>query len=82
MSDEPSTAEKPEKPDHDITILVNNRPVVLETRKVTGAEIKAAAGVPADFKLYDPQGHEISNEEHVEIRRDERFTAISGQDVS
>jgi len=79
MTDIPATADTP---DHDITILVNNRPVVLEHHKVTGAEIKAAAEVPAEFKLFDPKGREISNDEHVEIRRDERFTAISGQDVS
>jgi Multiubiquitin len=82
MSDMPLTEEKPEKPRHTITILVNNRPVVLHHKGVTGEKIKHAAGVPANFKLFDPAGREIGDEEHIEISEGERFTAISGQDVS
>lgn len=87
MSDQAHAAAKPDQPDkpgkeHQVTILVNNRPIVLHDDKVTGAEIKAAAGVPPDFKLYDPAGHEIGNEERIKIKDGQRFTAISGQDVS
>ncbi len=76
-----TTKPKPGK-DHQITILVNNRPVVMTDDKVTGGEIKKAAGVPSDFKLFDPSGREIDNEERIKIKDGERFTAISGQDVS
>jgi hypothetical protein len=65
-----------------ITILVNNRPVALHEARVTGAQIKAAADVPGNFKLYGPEGNEIRDDERVEVREGERFTAISGQDVS
>ncbi|MHB1860989.1 MAG: hypothetical protein ACYCUM_12985 [Solirubrobacteraceae bacterium] len=44
--------------------------------------MKQAAGVPADFKLYGPDGHEIANQQTVEVKHYERFTAISGEDVS
>ncbi len=65
-----------------ITIFVNNRPVELEDRQVTGAEIKAAAEVPADFKLYNAKGEEIANEATIKVHPREKLTAISGQDVS
>jgi len=65
-----------------ITIYVNNRAVELHKREVTGAEIKQAAGVPLNFKLYDPHGNEVENRQTVKVHPNERFTAISGQDVS
>jgi hypothetical protein len=71
-----TTAPKPVK------ILVNNRAVEVPGHEVTGAEIKHAAGVPADFKLYAPDGSEIGDGQTVKVKHDERFTAISGQDVS
>jgi len=72
---------KPEKP-KPITILVNNKTVNLSDRHTTGAEIKEAAGIPSDFKLYGPKGDEISNDQEINAHPNERFTAISGQDVS
>lgn len=65
-----------------ITILVNNREVTLDGDEATGAEIKAAAGLPATFKLYDRDGAEIGDAKTVKLREGEHFTAISGQDVS
>ncbi|MGA8363429.1 MAG: multiubiquitin domain-containing protein [Solirubrobacteraceae bacterium] len=86
MDDSPSLTEQESDAATDgklkITILVNNRPVALHHKKVTGKRIKAAAEVPETFKLYDPAGREIGNDQHVEISEGERFTAISGQDVS
>jgi hypothetical protein len=38
--------------------------------------------VPETFKLFDPPGDEVANEERIELHEHERFTAISGQDVS
>ncbi len=65
-----------------VPIYVNNREVEMPTDDATGAEIKRRAGVPADFKLYGPEGEPIGDTKQVELRKRERFTAISGQDVS
>jgi hypothetical protein len=65
-----------------IEILVNNSPVVVPDREVTGAEIKEAAGLPLDFTLYDSKGVAVGNENEVKVHQKERFIAISGQDVS
>lgn len=66
----------------EVKILVNNRAVEVPGHEVTGAQIKHAAEVPADFKLYGPDGAEITDGQTVRVKHDERFTAISGQDVS
>lgn len=71
-----------DKPKKTITIFVNNQPVEIEKGRVTGAEIKRLAGVPAEFKLYSEKGKQISDTEEVEVKDEEKFTAISGQDVS
>jgi hypothetical protein len=65
-----------------VKILVNNRTVEVPGHEVTGAQIKQASEVPADFKLYGPDGTEITDGQTVKVKHDERFTAISGQDVS
>lgn len=77
----PQTEAKKPKP-KTITIFVNNRPVEIEDKRVTGAEIKAAAEIPLEFKLYNAKGEEIANDEEIKIHQKEKFTAISGQDVS
>jgi hypothetical protein len=43
---------------HPVKIIVNNRAVEVPGHEVTGAQIKQAAEVPADFKLYGPDGSE------------------------
>jgi hypothetical protein len=63
-------------------IFVNNREVQMPSHEATGAEIKRHAEVPHDFKLYGPDGEPIGDAKHVELHERERFTAISGQDVS
>jgi thioredoxin reductase len=65
-----------------VEILVNNRAVEVPGHEVTGAQIKNAAEVPADFKLYGPNGTEVTDGQTIKVKHDERFTAISGQDVS
>lgn len=70
------------KPPKTIEIFVNNKPVKIDDREVTGAEIKSAAGIDPSFKLYDRKGKEIRNDETVRVHAKEKFTAISGQDVS
>lgn len=80
MADSASTPEPDAK--HPVKIVVNNRAVDVPGDEVTGAQIKQAAGVPSDFKLYGPGGSEIADGQTVRVKHDERFTAISGQDVS
>ena len=76
--------DKPDKPGdgRSVKIFVNNRPVNVSGPHVTGAEIKSAAGVSADFKLYDAGGNEIADDKKIKVKEGDRFTAISGQDVS
>lgn len=65
-----------------VEILVNNSPVSVPGHDETGASIKRAAGLPLDFTLYDPDGAAVGNEDSIKVHRNERFIAISGQDVS
>jgi hypothetical protein len=65
-----------------VLIFVNNREVQMPSHEATGAEIKRHADVPQEFKLYGPDGEPIGDAKHVELHEHERFTAISGQDVS
>ncbi|HEX7244535.1 MAG TPA: multiubiquitin domain-containing protein [Solirubrobacterales bacterium] len=74
--------EKKDKPPKTIRIFVNNQPVEMPDKDATGAEIKERAGVPASFKLFDADGREIADGETVKLKKEDRFTAISGQDVS
>jgi multiubiquitin len=73
---------EPARDRHPVTILVNRRDVHLPHHEVTGKQIKHAAAVPETFKLFGPHGKEVGNDELVRIHDRERFTAISGQDVS
>ena len=68
-----------------ITILVNNQPVELSEDEANGLQIKQAAGVPLDFKLYLKHGtqlEEIGDDQTVKLHEREEFVAVSGQDVS
>jgi hypothetical protein len=67
-----------------ITITVNNRPVEVD-KETTGAAIKAAAGVPAEFQLFREHGSklvQVADDEQVKVHDGEAFRAVSGQDVS
>ena len=68
--------------DHSVTVQVNRRDVVLPDDHVTGLQIKEAAKVPTTFKLFDPHGGEVADDKTIHVHAHERFTAISGQDVS
>jgi len=67
---------------HPVVIFVNRREIEFAESHATGFEIKHRADVPETFKLFDPPGDEVANEERIELHEHERFTAISGQDVS
>jgi hypothetical protein len=77
-----STAHPAEHEPEPVLIYVNRREVEIPGPSTTGAAIKAAADVPPDFKLFDPHGNEIEDNTPVHVHSHERFTAISGQDVS
>jgi len=65
------------KPARTIEILVNTKPVDVLS-EVTGAEIKAAAKVPADFKLFRVEGHRevpVADEERLHVHHHEKFVA-------
>ena len=62
---------------HTFEILVNYR-AVLVPREVTGSQIKAAAGVPADFKLFrvdEEREIEIGDDQLIGVHERERFVA-------
>jgi hypothetical protein len=68
-----------------VTIFVNNRPVVMDDREANGAQIKAAADVPADFSLFHEHGgrlEPVGDGDVIKLHPNERFRAVSGQDVS
>jgi hypothetical protein len=69
----------------EITISVNNQDVDLDSKHVTGGQIKEAARVPADFQLFREHGQklrQIADHEEITVHNGERFRAVSGQDVS
>jgi hypothetical protein len=68
--------------DRPVTIRVNNKPVEVPAAHVTGRQIKQAAGVPDEFQLFGPRDEPIGDEDTVRVHKEEKFTAISGQDVS
>lgn len=76
MQDHTTTSDAAKRP-RTVEILVNTRPVLVPP-EATGAQIKAAAGVPADFKLFRIRGHEeipVDDEELLRVRHHERFIA-------
>lgn len=77
-------AARASKPQHEVEITVNNKPVTVP-RHTTGAEIKKLAGVPADFQLFVVRGDhedEIADDEKVTVRPKQRFIASSTLDPS
>jgi Multiubiquitin len=68
--------------DHPVSIRVNKKPVEVPAAHVTGLQIKQAAGLPDEFQLFGPKDEPVTDTETVHVHRNEKFTAISGQDVS
>jgi hypothetical protein len=69
-----------------ITILVNDKPVgPFSSDDVTGAEIKAAAGLSPDSDLFEKRGNDlvpVENTQHVEIHEHEVFVDFPPTPVS
>ena len=77
--------------DGKIDITVNDKPVVLEGTKQTGASVKKAAieqdvNIKADFVLSVELGggktELIGDDQEIEVRDGERFLAIENDDNS
>lgn len=77
--------------DGKIDVTVNDKPVVLEGRKQTGASVKKAAieqnvNIKEDFVLSIELGSGktelVGDEEEIEVRDGERFLAIENDDNS
>lgn len=61
------------------TIFVNNNPIETRERKLTGIAIKSAAGVPADYELFEVKDNQtvpVGNEQVVNIHNKQHFRAI------
>lgn len=65
-----------------VVIFVNRREVEVPGAHATGLQVKQAAGVPDEFQLFGPKGEPIADDQAVRVHKGEKFTAISGQDVS
>ena len=74
-----------------VQVFVNNKPVTLQRRVLSGSEIKAAAisqgvVIQSDFLLYQVKGdgqlEPIRDDEQVHVHEHERFRAVTPDDVS
>lgn len=80
-----------EEPAHEVTIHVNNQPVVVEGPRLTGAAIKKAAvdqgvQIGLDFQLAQlrPNGERgiIGDDDVVTVNKNSRFIATAPDDNS
>jgi hypothetical protein len=72
------------KPAHTVQIIVNSKKVEVP-KKVTGAQIKAAAGVPADFDLFHVHGRKedpVGDNQELTVTKGEKFVASPTLDPS
>jgi hypothetical protein len=63
----------------EFTVIINNRPYLTAAHVLTGTEIKALAGLPVDYELYQIRGSEsvpVSNEQEIHIHEGIQFRAI------
>jgi Multiubiquitin len=85
------TKQNPDK-GGEVTVTVNNKPVVLDEHRVTGLEVKEAAiaqgvEIQLDFHLVleAEDGHparEIPDDETITVTKESVFTANDGDDDS
>jgi hypothetical protein len=69
----------------EVTILVNEKRVTFAESLVTGAQIKAKAGVASDSILYKLETHgrvPVGDSEQIRIHEGERFLDVPGGNVS
>ncbi len=64
---------------HETTIYVNNQPFKTAEHELTGAQIKALAGIPPEYELFRVEGQNsipVGNDERVRLHENEHFRAI------
>jgi len=75
----------------EVDVTVNNRPVLLPNRHVTGLEVKEAAvvqgvAIEVSFQLFEELGggreRQIGDQDRIEVHKEARFTAIAPDDNS
>ncbi len=71
----------------DIHVTVNGRPVELHEKKVSGLQIKEAAiaqhvAIEPSFILQEEHSRIVGDNDVIEVRDHERFTAIPNDDNS
>ena len=74
-----------ESHDQPIEVIVNKKKVLLPSEHETGAQILAVAELPADFQLFIEHGEQlepVAHDEEIKVHKEERFRAVSGQEVS
>jgi hypothetical protein len=64
---------------HQITIYVNNQAFKTDSHELTGARIKALAGIPVEYELFRVEGQNsvsVGNDQLVHLHENEHFRAI------
>lgn len=87
---ERDAADQHERPPTRIAVTVNDHPIILPARRMTGAQIKAAAveqgaDLQVGFQLSVERGHHydvVGDDEVVEVHKGEEFIAVAPDDNS
>jgi len=64
---------------HEIRIYVNNQPFETAEDELAGSQIKALAGIPAEYELFRVEGQNsvpVGNDQRVRLHENEHFRAI------
>lgn len=83
---------KPDRPEHEVTVHVNKKPVVLRDKRVTGLQVKEAAkdqglAIELDFLLtleaeHGEPARSIGDDEEIKVDKHSRFRCNDGDDNS
>jgi hypothetical protein len=68
-----------ERSRHEVTVFVNNQALRTDESELTGAQIKALAGIPPEYELFRVEGDKsfpVGNDELVHLHDQEHFRAI------
>jgi hypothetical protein len=71
--------------EHDVHVVIDDRPYVFETDDETGLEIKTTAGIPDNYNLYRREhgaNEPISNDERIELKQGDHFFSRPPSNVS
>jgi hypothetical protein len=90
MTDIQQHAEATARPPKDVTVQVNNQPVVLPEHKMTGLEIKQTAieqgvAIEVGFQLSGKHGNRykvVGDTEQITVHKGQEFLAVAPDDNS